>query len=326
MKTLLITLTTVLVGLSLQAQIITKEEVEERAEQKTEQRVDQKVDQGIDKGLDAIEGLLFGKKKKKNKKSNDQEYSQEEESSSSSSSADDAYMGAMSKLFGGGNVDVQESYDFGAYSDVEITMTDKKGKVETMSMRYLFSKEATYVGMEFKEMSSTEEMPPSFTIFDWENYQMITLIETSGQKMGVAMNLNPEEIAAASMEEMEEDDEEIKFYKTGRTKKILGYTCEEYKMESEDGEGSFWMTDETDLHIGLAMGAMSMGNTSNGKSKSQYDLPANYPEGAMLEMEYVDDKGEKMLMTTKEINTNHNQSISTAGYTFMSMGGKMGGK
>lgn len=320
MKTLLITLAICVMSLSMAGQIITKEEVEERTEQKTEQRVDQKVDQGIDKGLDAIEGLLFGKKNKKNK--NQKNSSATSSESTSSEESNDAYMGAMSKLFGG-QVEVKEAYDFTAYSDIDITMTDKKGKVETMAFRYLFPEEATYVGMEFQSMSSTDDMPPTFTIFDWENFQMITLIETSGQKMGVAMRLDPEEIDAATTEEIEvAPEEDVSFYKTGRTKKILGYNCEEYKMKSEDGEGSFWVTDETDLHIGLAMGAMSKGSGQQGKNQPKYDLPANYPQGAMLEMEYLDTKGDKMLMTTKEINTSHSQSISTKGYTFMSMGGK----
>lgn len=329
MKYIIITWMALLFSLTVQAQIVTKEEVEERAEEKTEQRVDQKIDQGIDKGLDAVEGLLFGKKKRKKNRNRDQDQERSQESTTEEESAGNNFgMQAMSKMFGG-DVEVRDRYDFNAYSDVEVITTDKKGRTERMEFRYLFPEEEAYVGMEFTSMGEGEEMPPSFSIFDMEEKQMVTLIESGGQKMGVAISLDPETLNASDWEEQEEwDEEELQFRKTGRTKKILGYTCEEYVMEQEEGKSTFWVTDETDLHIGMAMGAMSAGSQQGQQQQAQYDLPEDFPQGAMLEMTFEDYEEEStMQMNTLSIEENVPKSVSTEGYTFMSMGGnKMGGK
>lgn len=309
----------VLLPLQHYGQIISKEEVEERTEEKVDQRVDQKVDQGIDKGLDAIEGLLFGKRKRKKNRDQNNAQEQANEQESSTSSTDQASMNAMSKLLGGGDANVLDQYTFSAYAKVKMTMDGGK---ETVTMKYHFPENEPYVGIEYLDISSTEEMTSDvFTIMDIKNKQVITLMTQNGQKMGVSINIDPEVWKDYAEENSDVTSEDITIEKTGRTKEILGYTCYEYKMVTPDGNGTIWITDETDLSIGKALMGMQMSQKGQ-KGKQASVLPSDYPTGAMLEMEFTSTDGEHMLMTTTEINENSSKTVSTTGYSFFNMGGK----
>lgn len=302
---------------SLFGQIITSEEVKERAEQKSEQRVDQKVDEGIDKGLDAIEGLLFGKRKK-NK--GDQEANQTQNIGSASSGSA-ASAGAMGGMMSQQPADVRELYAFDAYTVVKMEITDKRGKVDELIFRYYFPEDGAYIGTELQSATGTKDMPKSITIMDLTNQQMVMLMDNPGQQpMGMVMQLDAD--AIETLDDMQEDEPapDVQLTKTGRTKKILGYNCEEYTMNLEDGTtGSYWVTDETDLNIGGALTAMGMQDKQNGKRKNNMNLPDNYPAGAVMEMDFTQENGEKMTMTTIEINTNYQRFYNTSGYTFMNM-------
>ena len=69
--------------------------------------------------------------------------------------------------------------------------------------------------------------------------------------------------------------------KTGNTKKILGYTCDEFSSQNETNKFSFWVTEELDLfqknmffNISKSLG----GNTFN-------NIPEN-AQGFMMEMHF----------------------------------------
>lgn len=302
---------------SLFGQIITSEEVKERAEQKSEQRVDQKVDEGIDKGLDAIEGLLFGKRKKKDKGAQETDQNQQIGSAPSGSTSSSAPMGG---LMSQNPANVRELYSFDAYTVVKMEITNKRGKIDELIFRYYFPEDGAYIGTELQSATGTKDVPQSITIMDLTNQQMVMLMDNPDQPMGMIMRLDA--AAIETMDEILEDETEqdMQLIKTGRTKKILGYNCDEYTMNSEDGvKGTYWVTDETDLNIGGALAAMGMQNKQNGKQKQNMNLPDDYPLGALMELEYTQENGEKMTMTTIEVNTNFKRDYNTNGYTFMNM-------
>lgn len=313
MKQLLLLTTLALLCLTqLPAQIVTTEEVKEKAEDKVDNRVDRKVDEGLDKALDGVENLLFGKKKKKKDKKKDKE------ESSTTSTDQDAY--DPSSLFGGGDAEIADQYVFNTQTDVQITTANKKGKKEDVTnYQMLFPNEGQYFGMDMSQ--STES--PVFAIFDFENGQMVNLTESGGNKMAMVIKIDQDAVNEQVEEKIEEQNEDYSFRKTGRTKKIHGYSCDEYEMESEDGHGTFWITDDTDLRIGMAMGSMAA--QSKGQ-KGGLQLPEDIPQGAILEMHHVDKDGSTMDWETTDIKTNVNRTISTAGYQVMSLGGMGGGR
>ena len=298
------------------AQIVTTEEVKEKAEDKVDQRVDRKVDEGIDKTLDGFEKLLFGKKKKKDKKKDkDKEQEDEQETTQAQEEAYD-----LSGLFGGGDAKIADQYTFDTQTDVQITTANKNGnKQDVSNYQMLFPNEGQYFGMDMSQSTGS----PVFAIFDFENGQMVNLTESSGNKMAMVIKIDQDAVNEQVEEKMEEQDGDISFRKTGRTKKIHGYNCDEYEMESEDGHGTFWITDDSNLRIGMAMGSMAaQGKGQNGGLQ----MPEDIPQGAILEMHHVDKDGSTMDWETTDIKTNIKKSISTEDYQVMSFGGMGGGK
>lgn len=296
---------------------------EERAKEKTNQRVDQKIDKGIDKGLDAIEGL-FSKKKKTDKneeKENDSNSDSAGSDSQNNQESADQSAAMMSKLFGG-DVDVEDSYSFDHNMILNIQTWDKKGKEQDpMDTKMYFSETEPNFGMEVNAEGSE-----SFMIYDMQSYQMVTLINTDGQKMGMAMKFDPANFED-QMEKTKEENIKYSFEKTGKTKVISGYDCEEYVMTSTEGDEewdySYWVTDDIEANW---MGYMSNMMATNKKMSSEYELPEDYPQGAMIQIIGESKKNEEKTITTvKEFNKNQPKSFSTEGYQFMNMPGMGGG-
>lgn len=294
-------------------QIVTKDQVEKKAERKASQRIDRRIDQSMDRGLDAIENAVFNRSKRKIKEKGNEKIEEklnEAVSNRTDSTDDNPYSGMFS-----GSANVKDQYNFSAKTDIKTIITDKKGKKEEMKYRMYFSGADPWFGMEMLEMTQ-KGVESMFMIFDMENNQLVSLTESNGQKMGFAMSFDP---SAYNEVDEADTDSEVSFRKTGRTKTILGYTCEEYITESEDGSGSMWVTKEESLHIGFAMAAMG---SMAGKEKNNQNLPKDYPKGALLEMDYLQKDGSKMFWTTEDIKLNISHNISTAGYQIMGMPGR----
>jgi hypothetical protein len=224
----------------------------------------------------------------------------------------DSYMSMMAAT---SNVEVEDAYHFDNAVDIELSTFTSKKTTSEMSMRMLFPANASYYAMEIIEIKGTQQdVPESITVFDYSSFKVISLMNMSGQKMGFAMDLKESQIE--EWKAVEEDrDEKTEFVKTGKTKEILGYTCDQYLISNGDGDGEFWISNDADLQIGLALNAMSQ----NAKGKS-YEMPKDYPEGAILEMNYADKNGEGMNWIAIAVNKNIKRSISTSEYSFMSFG------
>ncbi|MFZ6050624.1 hypothetical protein [Halocola ammonii] len=293
-----------------QGQAQVTDRAKEKAERKTNQRVDQKIDNGIDKGLDAIEGL-FKKKDKKKKKSDKQEEAQEQSQESNQQQQENAMMG----LFGGGDVEVQDEYQFDHSMDMHVQMYDKKGKAtDEMEYTMLFSESQSYFGMYGTNQGTSFKM-----VFDYDNLQMITMPEAQpgAPSYGMVMSLD-EGVFESEEGEMESSD--ITFVETGRTKTINGFSCKEYKLENaddEDYETFVWTTMDSDMEWTSYFQAMSE------QQKMKMQMPESYPEGMVVQTVMESTKNdEKTVMTIKNMKKNSNETLSTSGYKFMSMGGK----
>lgn len=290
-------------------QIVDK--TEQKAVNKTNQRIDNKIDRGIDKGLDAVEGL-FKKKNTNDKQSNDNGSDQSQNSAKSSDA-----QSTMSMF--GGKANVEDSYNFDHNILLDVDTYDKKGKKQDpMEMKMYFSDDQPNFGMEV-EMEGSK----NFMIFDMKTYQIVSLIENDGQKMGVAMKLNPEKFEERLDKSSKDDQEKIdyKFIKTGKSKVISGYNCDEYEMESTEKDPewdqSFWVTDEVDANWLENMTKMA---ASNKQLSKKMEIPEGYPEGTIIQIISQSTKNqEKSIMTVKEYNKNQKKSFSTSGYQFMTM-------
>ena len=136
------------------------------------------------------------------------------------------------------DANVADKYEFETSVDILLTTKDKKGKATEMNMEMLFTEKDSYYGIEMKDMSkSGSDAASSIVVFDYLNFKMVSLMDNSGQKMGITMDLNEEQISDWSSSETDTNASNASFTKSGKTKDILGYTCEQYIIKSDDGEG-----------------------------------------------------------------------------------------
>ncbi len=209
-----------------------------------------------------------------------------------------------------GNVDYKKDYGFDAYIQMEITGYKKNGKVdEQMVYDSYLNKDIADYAMVFKDKGNQ-----SVIIFDAENGAMLILTTDDGEKTGMAMAIDPEEIARQAEEYNEEPEENpYGIHKTGRTKKILGYTCDEYMAEDEESEVHIWASEKLGKEVRKEV--LTNKQTFGGAFTYAYTL-----DGMPLEYNILDkSNGEKTIMKVTDIDLNRSKSISTGGYAIMSL-------
>lgn len=198
-------------------------------------------------------------------------------------------------------------YDFQHQVKMDMSLYTKDELKNSMDYTFLFPKAGQYFGV---EMYMADAGMTAKSIFDYDAMTMTTLMENSGMKMGSQYDLSK---IMDMAESAESDGGDMK--KTGKTKTILGYTCHEYVVTSEDGGyAEVWITH--DLDFGNVYEAFSALN------KKQKQVPMNMPQGFFMELtawsEGKDGK-EKITMKVKDVNLNQPTSISTNGYSIMKL-------
>jgi len=228
--------------------------------------------------------------------------------SSSAHFTDAAVMGALGLT---GNVDYEEEYHFNAYIQMEITTYKKNGKLDDQVVydNYLHKEDADYA-MVFKDKGDK-----STIIFDTKNSAMLILAESDGEKTGFATSIDPEAIADLAEDYVDEEEVDMDAYKpmkTGKTKTILGYSCDEYLVEDEESEVHMWVSQK----LGKEMRKEWMSNQQTFGAMFSHAYGMN---GMVLEYDVLDKDGSKSVMQVQKIDMNHSHNVNTNGYTIMSM-------
>ncbi|NMM46966.1 DUF4412 domain-containing protein [Marinigracilibium pacificum] len=205
-------------------------------------------------------------------------------------------------------------YTFDGSITYEMNYVDKKGKEQTFPYKVYFSEntEMFAISVAMDDNNAPEE---TIMVYDKPDKKMHMLMTSKGEKTAMSIPFNPDKI-----DEMTEDivSDDYKIEKTGNTKKILGYNCEEYKFSSDDGTGSVWITDETGISGKKIAGLLGMG----GKGKNKNPFVGAQPDGLMLESHGTTEKGEKYHMLATDIKLDGPITISTEGYKSMMSFGK----
>ena len=211
------------------------------------------------------------------------------------------------------NVAYETVYSFDAYIQMEISDYKKNGKLDEQMVydNYMHKQDADYA-MVFKD-----EEDQSTIIFDTKNSAMLILTDADGEKAGIATTIDKEAIAALAEDynaDSDEDNDVVppNIKKTGKTKTILGYKCDEYLVEDEESEVHMWISEK----LGKEMRKEWMNNqqTFGGMFTQAYAL-----DGMTLEYETIEKNGERSTMLVTKIDLNHSHKISTQGYTIISM-------
>jgi hypothetical protein len=210
----------------------------------------------------------------------------------------------------------EPSYTFGSRIYMQMEMYDKKDKVTKMDYFIYFNQSNANAGIETKIVGNTEDgnqvAMNSSMVVDGANKSFIMLTDINTMKMGIISDL-PEENAAQT----QKDGKPVKppvITKTGNSKVIAGYKCDEYTYKDEDAKthGTMWAT--KDLRL-----------TADKRAFGKSGMPSYYnntdlANSAVLAMEQYNEKNELQLKSeTKEVNLNYSHSISTAGYSLRQM-------
>ena len=157
-------------------------------------------------------------------------------------------------------------------------------------------------------------MPASvLSVIDEKNKAMIILME----EQNIAQVVSMEKIKDIATEENESEGVDASFEtikKTGNSKKILGYDCEEFASENEDTRFTFWVTQELDIYQ-----KNMFYNVSKSLGGSSFANIPKEAKGLMMEMQFENkNKDERGKMVVKEIRK-ESKSIDTEGYQFMNL-------
>ena len=197
-----------------------------------------------------------------------------------------------------------------------MTASDKN-ESSVVNYEMWFSDNEGYMATKVDSDKNTDsrDMPSSvLSILDDKNQAMIIIMEE--QKMAQLLSMS--KIKDIAVEENDIDDEDTDFKvirKTGNTKKILGYNCEEFMSENETSKFSFWVTKELDLfqkNMFFNLSKSLGGNTFD-------DIPKE-AQGFMMEMSYENlSNNEKGNMVVIDIQ-NKDKTIRMDDYQLLSLG------
>ena len=299
-----------------------------RASDRTNDEVDRRINNAVDKEFDK----LLNKKSDEEADSSatpgnsDTENELPQSSKKSSSSAKSGRSSAYLKSLGlNAPVNVNESYSYNGYIQMGITNWDSKGNEETQSnYNTYFNESAGSFAMEFFEPGKEK----SFIIFDTENKQMIILSQDGDEKTGIVTPINYDAGGTDSISESQGTNESANsdvdkdyamqnpnYKKTGRTKRVSGYSCDEYLYEDEDTELSLWVTKDLPADLYARMFSLSTFATL---------AYTGYGQGFTMEWDSKHKNSkERSVMTVKEVDKNKPTNIKTGGYNLISLGGTM---
>jgi hypothetical protein len=225
----------------------------------------------------------------------------------------------------GGKIDIKynDEYKFTGRIYMQMETYDKKDVMKADYYTY-FSNNSLTAGIDMIPVDVKEgnKSVPTTFVFDGDNRCFMMLLQNEDSKTGMISTLPSDSaMAAQAKNQKETNPEKAVITKTGNSKVIAGYKCDEYKIVEGNKEGysNVWMTKDVKIK-------------ADKKYWGKAGVPTyyNYPgfEGAtMLAMDGFDKNNKPtMKMETKEIKEDFSHSISTVGYTFMKMNWGQNGK
>jgi hypothetical protein len=218
----------------------------------------------------------------------------------------------------GGKTDINHNDEYNFTGRIYMVMEtyDKKDVVKSDYYTY-FNTNTLNAGIEVK-ISNPEkgEAPlPTQFVFDNDNRCFMILMQGEDSKTGIISTIPDDSTMKAQAKNQKVQEEKpATITRTGNTKMIAGYKCDEYKVteEGENGYTNVWMTKDVKIKADKK-------NWGKAGMPTYYNYPG-FENSMMLAMEgYDKDNKLQMKMETKEINESFKHSISTVGYSLIKM-------
>ena len=228
------------------------------------------------------------------------------------------YQQQLNQMMGSGseNIPIEESYTFQTSVTYELTMTGKN-EPSVIDYEMWFPEKEGYMATKVKNNSKgdSKDMPSSMlSILDDKNQAMIIIME----EQKIAQLLSMGKIKEIAEEENETESVNTEFnaiQKTGKTKKILGYDCEEFSSQNETNKFTFWITKELELFQ-----KNMFFNISKSLGGNTFDQVPENAKGFMMEMHFENlSNTEKGSMTVIDIES-FEKIIMMKNYQLMSLG------
>jgi hypothetical protein len=261
-------------------------------------QIDHKIDSSIDKSA---------------QDERDNQAKEESEQNKTGEGADKYKPAPRNKSVGlfGGKIDIKynDNYDFTGRIYMIMETHDKKDVIKSDFYTY-FNSNSLNAGIELQTVDPKDPKTIISTVFlfDHENRAFMSLITSN---MGTISAIPSDSALASQVKTKGENTKQPVVTKTGNSRMIAGYKCDEYKVvePDKDGYSLVWMTKDFKVKADTRYWG-----------KSGMPTYYNYPgfEGAvMLAMEEYDKNNDLATkMETKEVSENFKHSISTVGYTF----------
>ncbi len=193
------------------------------------------------------------------------------------------------------------SYAFDTSMEVKVDSYKKNGNLDHSQTVMLYTNtknDGSYFGMEVDAEGAS-----GFMVYDNSLQKMITLVDMGAMKTAMGIKIKPEKSKG-------EEEAPLKFEKTGQTKTVNGFSCDEYKATKDGETHYYYSTQETEK--GLFKFFLNMYGQRNKQSYAQ-----NMPEGTVLQIVNIDDKSRKTEMTVMGVKENIEKTVNLSDYKTM---------
>ena len=212
-----------------------------------------------------------------------------------------------------GKVDLKhkDQYDFDGSIYMQMETYDKK-EVTKMDYYTYYNSSSPDVAIEVKTISDDKDAQQanSVFVFDGENKCLLMLTEMDGNKSGIISAIPSD--SALKAQNAGKPVTKPTIVKTGKTRVIAGYNCDEYKITDVENKtySNVWASKDIDLKA----------DRSNWNKAGLPAYTTSFEGGLVLAMESYDNKDVLQMKTeTIEIKPNIKHSVSPTGYTLMQM-------
>ena len=292
-----------------------KIKAQDKIEQRIEQRANEKIDREIDKQLDNAEDELFKKEKEEEEKDNNGN-----SDSNGNNNSDERLTSMMKRMgVGGAPVPIKDGYSFNSLVQMNIESFDGTGK-KISEGEFITHLSSNSKSMAYEFISGDMAEPGmGMIIVDAENNATIILSEEKGQKTALVTGLGTvfESLKEENIEELDLTETPETYLanpnvsKTGRSKTIAGFKCEEYKYTDVNSVSNYWITQD------IKMNTKDFFSTLFKTSLYTHGMAWGY----MMEATTVNTvNGEKSSMTVTKVDKNSNRKISMSDYQITNLG------
>jgi hypothetical protein len=250
----------------------------------------------------------------------DKNVNEENEQGKNENSGTKDNSGTKRGLFGGKiETKYKDNYDFTGriYMQME---TRNKQEVAISDFYTYFNENNFDAGIDLQTVDPKDGKTVISTVFVFDHDSRAFLMLLSGN-FGTISTIPSDSALAAQAKARGEDAKQPVVTRTGNSRIIAGYKCDEYKVVNTDkgGYSNVWMTKDFKVKADTKYwGKSGMPN--------YYNYPG-FQGMVMLAMEEFDKDNNLVVKSeTKEIDEKFKHSISTVGYTFTKTNFGMGGK